>query len=107
MSRRVKAAVALAGLAASAASAGGADTAGAAPTCSTTLGIAVHGQHIVGDYVVGSHVAWPPAGAVGGSGGAALPGGPGPTFHFANGFAPGASFCLSQSSSPGMHPGGG
>lgn len=82
------------------------------PTCSGTLGIAVHGQHVVGDYVSGiGHEAlgWPPAGgavgkAVAGSG-AAIPGGPGPGFHFPNGFSPGASFCLEQSQSPGSHPG--
>lgn len=34
--------------------------------------------------------------------GAALPGGPGPAFHFLNGFAPGASFCTA-SKSPGLH----
>jgi hypothetical protein len=83
--------------------------AGADPTCSETLGIAVHGQHIVGDYVAGtSGVTWPPAGQVGstvGGSGAATPGGPGPGFHFPNGFAPGASFCLEQSNSPGNHPG--
>ena len=101
-----------AGAAAIALSLGG--SAQAAPTCSTTLGIAVHGQHIVGDYVTGvgsGTLGWPPAGGVvgdatGGSG-AAVPGGPGPGFHFPNGFAPGASFCLSQSQSPGAHPGGG
>jgi hypothetical protein len=84
----------------------------AAPTCSGTLGIAVHGQHIVGDYVGGVGAAtlgWPPSGgavgaAVAGSG-AALPGGPGPGFHFEHGFAPGASFCLEQSQAPGFHPG--
>jgi hypothetical protein len=82
------------------------------PTCSGTLGIAVHGQHVVGDYVTGighDALGWPPSGgvvggAVGGSG-AVLPGGPGPGFHFPNGFAPGASFCLDQSQSPGFHPG--
>ena len=86
----------------------------AAPTCSTTLGIAVHGQHIVGDYVTGigsGALGWPPKGGVVGDAtggeGAAIPGGPGPGFHFPNGFAPGASFCLSQSQSPGAHPGGG
>jgi hypothetical protein len=85
----------------------------AAPTCSTTLGIAVHGQHIVGDYVSGigrDTIGWPPDGQVGDAiagDGAAVPGGPGPGFHFIEGFAPGASFCLSQSSSPGFHPGGG
>ena len=84
----------------------------ATPTCSTTLGIAVHGQHIVRDYVSGGAAAttWPPGGDVGQSiagSGAVVPGGPGPGFHFPEGFAPGASFCLAQSESPGAHPGGG
>ncbi len=88
----------------------GAGTAGAAsPTCADTLLIANHGQHIVGDYVTGighAQLVWPPSG--GGVGdavravGAALPGGPGPGFHFPNGVAPGASFCTA-SSSPGAH----
>jgi|GEM_PF-4288509 len=83
----------------------------AAPTCSGTLGIAVHGQHIVGDYVMGAGHAgpWPPTGVgahIGGTG-AAVPGGPGPGFHFPNGFSPGASFCLDQSRSPGTHLGPG
>ena len=88
----------------------GSGTAAAAePTCSGTLGIVVHGQHVVGDYVIGGGVSWPPdsgvvGAAVAGSG-AAVPGGPGPGFHFPNGFAPGASFCLDQSQSPGNHPG--
>jgi len=79
------------------------------PTCSDVLGIVTHGQHIVGDYVTGiGHAAlgWPPAGQVGattGGDGVTLPGGPGPGFHFPNGFAPGASFCNSQSQSPGFH----
>ena len=80
------------------------------PTCAdfNALGIVVHGQHIVRDYVTGGAlVGWPPAGgsvgdAIGGSG-AAVPGGPGPGFHFPNGFAPGASFCLDNSNSPGFH----
>lgn len=77
------------------------------PTCSGTLGIDVHGQHVVGDYVMGGGLgSWPPAGgvvgdAVGGNG-AAVPGGPGPGFHFPNAFAPGASFC-NDSNSPGTH----
>ncbi|MDX1619894.1 MAG: hypothetical protein R3320_02810 [Nitriliruptorales bacterium] len=82
----------------------------AAPTCADTLPIANHGQHVVGDYVTGmGHDAleWPPAGqvgdATGGNRGAVLPGGPGPSFHFENGFAPGASFCTG-SNSPGLHP---
>lgn len=79
----------------------------ASPTCSTTLGIAVHGQHVVSDYVAGTHdVTWPPAGQVGaatGGEGAETPGGPGPGFHFPRNIAPGASFCLEQSQSPGTH----
>jgi len=92
---------------------GGPNAASAAdPTCAGTLDVAVHGQHIVGDYVTGigrANIDWPPSGGVVGQAvagqGAAIPGGPGPGFHFPNGFAPGASFCLSQSQSPGFHPG--
>ena len=79
------------------------------PTCSDILGIEVHGQHVVGMYVVDMNQLalpyWPPAGGVGqyiAGSGAALPGGPGPSFHFANGIAPGASFCT-DSNSPGLH----
>lgn len=79
------------------------------PTCSDTLGITNHGQHIVGDYVMGTgsgDLDFPPAGDVGQvvseNGGAAVPGGPGPGFHFPNGIAPGASFC-NDSQSPGAH----
>jgi hypothetical protein len=79
-------------------------------TCSdfTALAISVHGHHVVRDYVIGGDLdAWPPSGgavgAVVAGRGAAVPGGPGPGFHFPNGFAPGASFCLSQSNSPGFH----
>jgi hypothetical protein len=82
------------------------------PTCSGTLGIAVHGQHIVGDYITGiggANLDWPPKGGIVGEAtggeGAAIPGGPGPGFHFPEGFAPGASFCLSQSKAPGNHLG--
>ena len=86
-----------------------AQPAGAGPTCADTLGITVHGQHIVGDYVTGighEELGWPPSGAdvgaqVAGEG-VAVAGGPGPGFHFPNGFAPGASFC-NGSSSPGIH----
>lgn len=86
----------------------------AEPTCSGTLGIANHGQHVVGDYVSGTDhdaLGWPPEGqavgqAIAGSG-AMVPGGPGPGFHFPNGVAPGASFCLNQSNSPGLHLGPG
>lgn len=84
------------------------------PTCSDSPllgGIAVHGQHIIRDYVTGGGAAttWPPGGgevgeSIAGSG-AVVPGGPGPGFHFPNGFAPGASFCNTQSQSPGSHPG--
>ena len=82
-------------------------------TCSGVFGSAlvVHGQHVVGDYVTGTGglsgvLEWPPAGqvgkTVGGNGGAAVPGGPGPGFHFTvPGLAPGASFCNEQA-----HPNG-
>ena len=69
------------------------------PTCSsgTPLGdLATHGQHIIGDYVTGNGSgtqAWPPQGTVGGGGGVAVAGGPGPGFHFTIGAPPGASFC--------------
>lgn len=82
------------------------------PTCADfeALGVDVHGQHVVRDYVIGDGaLEWPPAGAVGQAiqgQGAALPGGPGPGFHFPNGFAPGASFCNTQSQAPGFHAGG-
>lgn len=82
------------------------------PTCSEVLGIAVHGQHIVGDYVTGighDGLGWPPNGQVGqtiAGEGPAIVGGPGPGFHFLNGFAPGASFCNSQSQAPGFHVSG-
>ena len=78
-------------------------------TCSESIGSAVHGEHVLGLYVVGGSLnlgTWPPGGGVGqyiAGDGAALPGGPGPTFHMANGFAPGASFCNLQSQSPGLH----
>lgn len=75
------------------------------PTCSGIVGD-VHGHHVVGDYVTGVGIAalsWPPAGEVNARGGAAVPGGPGPGFHFEHGFAPGASFCNAQAKSPGLH----
>lgn len=87
--------------------------ASAAPTCSDVLPIATHGQHIVGDYVTGvghDSLAWPPKGGVVGQAvgdaGAALPGGPGPGFHFPNGVPPGASFCNPQAQSPAFDPRG-
>lgn len=87
-------------------------------TCSH-FGTATHGQHIVGDYVSGigsggvvpglpaGDIGWPPDGsqigaAVSGNGGAYIPGGPGPGWHFDNGVAPGASACL-DTASPGAH----
>lgn len=83
-------------------------------TCHEALGsgIEVHGQHIVGDYVTGlggifgDGLTWPPKGqvgaSIGGNGGAVMPGGPGPAFHFTiDGLAPGASFCNEQA-----HPNG-
>ena len=78
------------------------------PTCVDfePLGIVVHGQHVVRDYVTGGELGgWPAAGGVGqyvAGEGAAVPGGPGPGFHFPNDFAPGASFCT-DSRSPGRH----
>jgi hypothetical protein len=87
-----------------------AGVASAHATCEGLGGIEVHGQHIVGDYVtglggIGGGIDWPPAGevgdAIGGDGGAVLPGGPGPGFHFPNDVPPGASFCNEQA-----HPDG-
>lgn len=79
------------------------------PTCADVgfLGISVHGMHVVRDYVMGGDLSeWPPKGGVVGDAvageGAAIPGGPGPGFHFPNGVAPGASFCT-DSKSPGAH----
>lgn len=86
--------------------------ANAGPTCSGTLDIANHGEHIVADYITGlgrETMEWSPSGGVVGEAlagnGAAVPGAAGPGSHFVNGFAPGASFCLDQSQSPGAHPG--
>lgn len=87
----------------------GAVPAWAHATCSDveSLGIQVHGHHVVRDYVAGGTLDWPPSsGAVGtavAGDGAAVPGGPGPGFHFLNDFAPGASFCNPQSQAPGWH----
>lgn len=77
-----------------------ADHTGSTPTCSTTLGIDHHGVHVINAYVIGADGTGP-----GGGEGAEIPGGPGPGFHFPNGFAPGASFCLNESQSPGLHLG--
>ena len=81
----------------------GADS--SSPTCSDVLGIAVHGQHIIGDYITGighDELGWPPNGEVGAAiagEGVAVSGGPGPGFHFPNGYPPGASFCNPQAQS--------
>lgn len=81
--------------------------AAATPTCSAQMGIAVHGEHVVSDYVVGEHGTWPPAGADIGAAvkgrGAAVPGGPGAHGHLPAEIAPGASFCVTQSQAPGFH----
>jgi len=79
----------------------------AAPTCSdsTMIDVAVHGEHVLEDYVAGTAIEWPPAGQVGTAipaDGPVFPGGPAAGWHFDFGVAPGASFCLPQSSSPGF-----
>ena len=92
-----------------AAGSAGAQSSNATPTCSDVLGIDVHGQHVVGDYVTGighEDLEWSPSGGVVGeavreNGGVEFAGGPGPAFHFENGIAPGASFCT-DSQSPGF-----
>lgn len=83
------------------------------PACAGVFGsdLQVHGQHVVGDYVtglggIGGGLEWPPKGQVGSAvqenGGALVPGGPGPGFHFTiEGLAPGASFCIDKA-----HPNG-
>ena len=75
------------------------------PTCSDLefLGIEVHGQHIVRDYVTGGDLGqeWPPTtmrDLIRENGGAVVPGGPGPGFHFPNDVPPGASFCTDSRS---------
>ena len=110
--KRFLIAVAVASSAALAFDVGLAGAARHAPTCAETLNIEVHGQHVVGDYVMGidhahADLAWSPSGgvvgdAVSANGGAAVPGGPGPGFHFVYDVAPGASFCTG-SQSPGLH----
>ena len=78
------------------------------PTCSEEMGIANHGQHIVGDYVTGTgnaELGWPPGGQVGqtiAGSGAAMPGAPAAKGHMLVGIAPGASFCT-DSNNDGMH----
>ena len=96
----------LATLALTAAPASAAPPASVAPTCSdvTELGVVVHGQHIIRDYVIGGSLDWPPNGQVGSAivgEGVEIRGGPGPGFHFQpeNEFPPGASFCNPQAQS--------
>jgi len=75
------------------------------PTCGGLFG-EVHGYHIIADYVTGigsdvlggPGIEWPPT-EYNAAGGAALPGGPGPAFHFVNKVAPGASFCTGTANS--------
>lgn len=67
------------------------------PTCSDVgLGVDVHGQHVIRDYVRDGE-------ATNARGGAVMPGGPAAHGHFGAGVAPGASFCIAQSQSPGIH----
>ena len=74
------------------------------PTCADLgfLDIEVHGEHIVRDYVTGGDLEeWPPSSMrdiMRDNGGAVVPGGPGPGFHFPNGVPPGASFCTDSQS---------
>ena len=81
------------------------------PTCEGYKGVANHGEHVIEDYVLGAVDGgpvvedWPVEGGVGDivgdAGGAAVPGGPGPGFHFTVGAPPGASFCVDQARSGG------
>jgi len=92
----------------------GAQSAAGDPTCAGVGALAVHGQHIIGDYVTGigginGNLAWPPKGGVVGTatsanGGPVVRGGPGPGFHFPNGVPPGASFCVPQAQSGNALP---
>jgi hypothetical protein len=114
MRHRTRTTIALTAGALALALGGGTASAHEGATCSGALGsgIVVHGQHVVGDYVTGlggifgDGLQWPPAGQVGDAvqenGGALVPGGPGPGFHFTiEGLPPGASFCNEQA-----HPNG-
>lgn len=76
---------------------GSGGTAAAGPTCSDTLGVENHGQHVVRDYVTnGSATDWPPSdGQVGEN----SDGAGGDPAHRGSGVQPGASFCIEQSQS--------
>jgi hypothetical protein len=81
------------------------------PTCEGYKDVANHGEHVIEDYVLGAVDGGPViddwsskrgiGDLVGTAGGAAVPGGPGPGFHFTVGAPPGASFCNPQAHSGG------
>ncbi len=81
------------------------------PTCEGYKDVANHGEHVIEDYVLGAVEGgpvvddWSSKGGIGDvvgpAGGAAVPGGPGPGFHFTVGAPPGASFCVAQAQSGG------
>jgi hypothetical protein len=81
------------------------------PTCEGYKDVANHGEHVIEDYVLGAVEGgpviddWSTKGGIGDivgtAGGAAVPGGPGPAFHFTHGAPPGASFCNPQANSGG------
>jgi hypothetical protein len=88
---------------------GGMVAAAQGPTCEGYKDVANHGEHVIEDYVLGAVEGgpviddWSTKGGigdtVGDAGGAAVPGGPGPGFHFTVGAPPGASFCNPQAHS--------
>ena len=79
------------------------------PTCEGYKDVANHGEHVIEDYVLGAVDGgpvvddWSSKGGIGDvvgpAGGAAVPGGPGPGFHFIVGAPPGASFCVAPARS--------
>jgi len=102
--RRLRPALAAAALAATTLALTSSPASAHDPACAGYKGVANHGEHVITDYVLGAVVggeeleSWPPTGGlgdvVGTEGGAALPGGPGPAYHFLVGAPPGASFCV-------------
>jgi hypothetical protein len=90
---------------------GGSIAAADGPTCEGYKDVANHGEHVIEDYVLGAVDGGPViddwstkrgiGDVVGPAGGAAVPGGPGPGFHFDVGAPPGASFCNPQAHSGG------